>query len=837
MTERYTLRSRRRPDARRGQGQPGFATRFRIGELDPTPARPQNRPLPCGNLDRASIDRICAVVKERGGADNATSGHKRVAGARAILGYLSTFRGRTWQQRWEASGLDTGDTHIHALAKDRLADPVYGNEQDSCYALTNGLRALFATRVIKPSLLAFRQHKFFQYADLFRTVQDDPKLDAYFDAVDTAQYGRKHRDRAKFDVCCALTTQGIRFDELSPEAVLYYSVECRKHGLVQQSGKGSTRFAALLAWDVLYDMGHFPATTPPTLRGHIYHGQRSTAELVDRYSVKNASVRQLLIDYLERRRGDTDYSTLTNLCGILVGQFWQNVEGVAPEQPDLNLPEEVYRRWRQKAAVRRDGAPRLGFETTLLPIRSMYMDIHSWALEEPERWGPWAAPCPIPPRDLRGFGHRRRRVKQRIDERIRTRQPLLPHLVRHVEERYQEARDLLHAATQVELGEHFIHGGITYRRSNTQADQMHVNDAFTATVRVSDTRDDTVRPISQEEDARFWDWCIVEVLRHSGIRVEELVELTQTSIRQYERPNGEVVALLVIAPSKTERERVIPMSAELFHVIATMIRRLTKRGQVPMVSRYDTHEKVWTTPMPFLFQRTIGAVRRVISPATATLRLKRACREIAVLRPEFATNSITAHDFRRLFATDLVNNGLPIHIGAALLGHLDIQTTRGYVTVFEENVIQHYQQWLANRRTARPDTEYRPVTDEEWTEFEAHFDKRKVELGSCGRPYGTPCQHEHACIRCPMLHINPKMIPRLDELEADLQRRREHAAAEGWLGEIEGIDLTLRLLQEKRDEALRINRTTERSDLGVPTTPRHATGCGGDRRASNDHGC
>lgn len=26
-----------------------------------------------------------------------------------------------------------------------------------------------------------------------------------------------------------------------------------------------------------------------------------------------------------------------------------------------------------------------------------------------------------------------------------------------------------------------------------------------------------------------------------------------------------------------------------------------------------------------------------------------------------------------------------------------------------------------------------------------HFDKRKVEFGSCARPYGTCCQHEHAC--------------------------------------------------------------------------------------------
>ena len=45
----------------------------------------------------------------------------------------------------------------------------------------------------------------------------------------------------------------------------------------------------------------------------------------------------------------------------------------------------------------------------------------------------------------------------------------------------------------------------------------------------------------------------------------------------------------------------------------------------------------------------------------------------------------------RFFITELVNNGLPIHIGAALLGHLNIQTTRGYVAVFEEDVVLHYQ--------------------------------------------------------------------------------------------------------------------------------------------------
>src|ERR1022692_4757500 len=76
-------------------------------------------------------------------------------------------------------------------------------------------------------------------------------------------------------------------------------------------------------------------------------------------------------------------------------------------------------------------------------------------------------------------------------------------------------------------------------------------------------------------------------------------------------------------------------------------------------------------------------------------------------------------------------------------------------------------------------------------------DRRKVELGNCARPYGTVCQHEHACLRCPVLQVDPKMLPRLEEIETDLLARRTRAEAERWLGEIEGIDLTLTFLDRK----------------------------------------
>ncbi|MFH9969927.1 recombinase [Streptomyces mirabilis] len=70
-----------------------------------------------------------------------------------------------------------------------------------------------------------------------------------------------------------------------------------------------------------------------------------------------------------------------------------------------------------------------------------------------------------------------------------------------------------------------------------------------------------------------------------------------------------------------------------------------------------------------------------------------------------------------------------------------------------------------------------------------------------------------------MLSINPRMLPRLDELEADLLARRQRAIDEGWRGEVEGLDLTLRFLRSKRAQA-HWAAATWTVDLGMPTRPR-----------------
>jgi site-specific recombinase XerD len=88
-------------------------------------------------------------------------------------------------------------------------------------------------------------------------------------------------------------------------------------------------------------------------------------------------------------------------------------------------------------------------------------------------------------------------------------------------------------------------------------------------------------PVIDVEARACWTWAVIEVLRLTGIRHEELLELSHLSVRQQRRPNGEIVALLVVTPSKSDRERVIPISPELLHVIAQAIRRGTRTWLAP----------------------------------------------------------------------------------------------------------------------------------------------------------------------------------------------------------------------------------------------------------------
>ena len=529
---------------------------------------------------------------------------------------------RRRQERWDASDLHDGVVAAREVGGGGTAGGEY----------TQAVQALFALRVVRPTLSALRINRFTIYPDYLVAAEDDAALDRYVAAVESTDIKDDFKRWAVFDVCVAMTVQGIPFAELTPEAFLHYAMETRL--TTPRSGLHVGKYVGHTAWQNLHAIGHFPAATAPTLRNALRAPQLTIEQMVDQYRVINPEIRELFVSYLHRRYPDVDYASLAAAAYAVVKVFWNGIQRINPDQADLRLSQDVYQQWHHAITVREDGQPRLDLMAVLTPIRGFYFDLQAWAVHEPQMWARWVAPCPIPRSTMNQMGKAKRHVRERVHATVRILQPLLPVLVQYVEADYERWSTLLETATVATDGEQFTVADTVYTRVYSREDLRRVRNGKTPTVRVRDEQAGKSIAVQRYEDSSFWAWAVVETLRHSGLRIEELTELSQLSVRQYLRPSGEVIALLVVAPSKTDRERVIPMSAELFHVIACIIRRLTAgRTTVPLATRFDTYDRVWSDPQPFLFQRHIGQHREVMTTGSIAEKL----RHLPEYRPERPT--------------------------------------------------------------------------------------------------------------------------------------------------------------------------------------------------------
>jgi integrase len=283
-----------------------------------------------------------------------------------------------------------------------------------------------------------------------------------------------------------------------------------------------------------------------------------------------------------------------------------------------------------------------------------------------------------------------------MDARTRERLPVLPVLVRTVDERRKNSAALLKAARQAQPGEAFTAAGQTLTRSVTKTARK---------VWADDPAAGRRRDLELEDNHAFRTWAAVEVFRLTGCRIEELLEISHHSLIQYRLPStGEVVPLLQIVPSKTDEERLLVVSPELADVLPAVICRIREPGgAVPLVPVYDRYECVWRPPSPVLFQRRFPSECRAISDTSLREMLDAALACTGLKDPATGQQlHYTPHDFRRIFITDAVMSGLPPHIAQIIAGHRDINVTLGYKAIYPEEAIQAHLAFLARRRALRP---------------------------------------------------------------------------------------------------------------------------------------
>jgi integrase len=753
---------------------------------------------------------------------NRNTERTRHDGVSFLLDWLSEQPGQSWQQRWLASGADAAGAGWRQLTTAWLR----GHDQPAEWrqdALTRALLTAISADVVRPSL--------------------DWLVDGASGQGALVRSLARTRDPAGFArlrAACAVAP------EVSPAAgqlTLHRTavIVAAKGGTLADISVGDvlelldaeaavrTKVTGGTAvfYRMLHQLGIFGEPAPVNVRHARSVGQRTPDELIDRYQLSCRPIRDLLVDYLRERQPTLDYTSLNSLAHYLAKRFWQDLERHHPGIDSLRLPVEVAAGWKQRLQTKttpvkgEDGqtvqvsAPRIGYRECLTPVRAFYLDLAHWAVEAPERWADWVAPCPVGEEEI-NRRKAKRQLKSRMDARTRERLPVLPVLVRNLDQQRTAAQFLLHTARRAQPGEAFSADGQTFTRSV-------VPHAAAGKVWADDPTTGKRRDLGLQEDLAFWAWATVELLRATGIRVEELLELTHHSLVQYRLPTtGELVPLLQIAPSKTDTERLLVVSPELAEVLAAIIARIRNGSPaVPLVSGYDRHERLWSAPAPLLFQRRVNGEDRAISAGGVRAMLNTALAQTGLFDADGRSLAYTPHDFRRLFITDAIMNGLPPHIAQVLAGHRDLNVTLGYKAVYPEEAIQTHLAFLARRRALRPSEEYRVPTDTEWQEFLGHFERRKVATGTCGRAFNTPCIHEHACVRCSMLWPDPEQRPRLAEIRDNLAARIVEAEREGWLGEVDGLKISL---AGATDKLAQLDRTTGCTtvDLGIPTVSRGA---------------
>ena len=287
-------------------------------------------------------------------------------------------------------------------------------------------------------------------------------------------------------------------------------------------------------------MGIFGPAAPDRLRQLRTAGQRTPEELIDRHQLACRPIRDLLVDYLRERQPAMDYASLEQLARRL-GMFWADLEAHHPGIDSLHLQRPGRRRLEtaacapsRKTITTADGgktvidAERICHREFLTPVRAFYLDLAQWAVDDPARWGPWAAPCPVGPAEtIQGKAQRHR--KSRMDARTRERLPVLPVLVRSAARQHaDDAEALLQAARDARPGDAITAPGTALIRSAATSAAV--------SIWADDPATGKRRNLTAEEDRAFWAWATIEVLRSTGIRVEELVQLSHHSLVQYRLP-------------------------------------------------------------------------------------------------------------------------------------------------------------------------------------------------------------------------------------------------------------------------------------------------------------
>lgn len=280
----------------------------------------------------------------------------------------------------------------------------------------------------------------------------------------------------------------------------------------------------------------------------------------------------------------------------------------------------------------------------------------------------------------------------------------------------------------------------------------------------------------------------ITVLRHTGIRIGELLDLEVNHLVDY-GTNG---TWLRVPLGKLHNERSVPVDDNALEAFDEWLsQRQTQRARP---HPRDGHLS------DFIFV----AKGRRLGPTRIQRGFRDAVTAAGLSGPDGQPLKVTAHQMRHTWATELANAGMSIQALMTLLGHSSPEMTIRYARLASPALKTAYDQAagrVARRIPVAPAGKPAVPDRVEW--LAAEMLKTRVAHGYCSRDLvAEACPYANICETCPNYATTPEFRPAIEAQLTDIHALREDADRRGWTSETARHD---RVIASLKSHLQRIN--------------------------------
>lgn len=236
-----------------------------------------------------------------------------------------------------------------------------------------------------------------------------------------------------------------------------------------------------------------------------------------------------------------------------------------------------------------------------------------------------------------------------------------------------------------------------------------------------------------KQDASLFEQTMIITLLHTGIRIQEFIDLKASDIVQI---GG--VWKLHIHQGKGLKDRLIPLTPRCLEVL----QEWQKRG--------------WEKTCDYLFTY-LG------KPRKSRHGVAQFCR---TLGRKLGVPGLTAHRFRHSFAVALLNYGLRESALQKLMGHANLNMTLEYARILDQTVEQSFASAIEQMQEGAHSWVPNFFVQEDYTLFVEGdaVSWIRLPLGYCRRNVKLHCESDVKCLLCDRFAIGKEDLPRLQQM-------------------------------------------------------------------------